>query len=63
MAVRRIVEIETLQDMTERHVSLGWQCPECYGVRITTLSRRPHDPHRFLCQECGAQWTRTPNQE
>lgn len=39
-------------------VSLGLQCPECYGVHIKLQPRQPHDPYRFQCEECGCQWTR-----
>lgn len=45
------------QAETAERVSLGWQCPECYGVRVTMQPRQPHDPHRYQCDECGCQWT------
>lgn len=43
-------------------IANGTQCPECYGVRVTTHKDRwapdcsRHD--RFTCEECGAQWSR-----
>jgi hypothetical protein len=43
-------------DMKAR-ITLGWQCPECAGVRINTEPHQPHDPYRFQCQECGCQWS------
>jgi hypothetical protein len=50
------IEIESLQDMTDRHVRLGWQCPECYGVQIEPRLDCIGRPHGFQCQECGCQW-------
>jgi Zn ribbon nucleic-acid-binding protein len=38
-------------------VAAGWQCPECYGVRIET--RRIFASDRvegFTCTECGCQF-------
>jgi ribosomal protein L37AE/L43A len=29
----------------------GFQCPECFGVRVEVRSRIA-----FACRECGAQW-------
>jgi hypothetical protein len=45
----------------EQRIALGWQCPECYGVRIATRPHRPHEPYRFMCDECGAQWSSDPD--
>lgn len=42
-------------DQAER-VRLGFQCPECYGVRIEFMPRLPHDPVKAQCHECGCQW-------
>lgn len=42
----------------ERHrarVALGWQCPECFGVRVKPDSK-PFS-HAYECQECGCHWT------
>ena len=36
---------------------LGFQCPECHGVRVGLLPRQPHDLHHYKCQECGCQWS------
>ena len=44
-------------DLKER-IDLGFQCPECYGVRIELLPRQPHDFHKYQCQECGCEWQR-----
>jgi hypothetical protein len=43
-------------DEMAQRISLGFQCPECYGIRIELMPRQPHDPHRCQCQECGCQW-------
>jgi hypothetical protein len=43
-------------ELRER-IALGFQCQDCYGVRVTLQPRQPHDPHRYLCEECGCQWT------
>jgi hypothetical protein len=47
------------QDETRDRIDLGWQCPECFGVNITSEPRQPHDPHHYQCQECGCQWSRS----
>jgi predicted RNA-binding Zn-ribbon protein involved in translation (DUF1610 family) len=47
-------------DITTNHgrAMHGWQCPECYGVRVIPQGQRqPHDPYRYVCDECGCQWT------
>lgn len=38
----------------------GWQCPECYGVRIDCFESRfgGRSEDRFECNECGATWHR-----
>lgn len=47
----------TIDYETQLRIGLGWQCTECYGVRITTLPRQPHDDYRYCCEECGVQWS------
>jgi transposase len=43
-----------------RHrASLGWQCPECFGVQVECQENRftgRRSDDRFTCQECGCQW-------
>ena len=46
------------QDETKARAARGWQCPECYGVRVEHQPRQPHDRHSYQCQECGCQWSR-----
>lgn len=39
-------------------VESGIQCPECYGVRITTRRLPTADKvEGFSCDECGCQWS------
>lgn len=36
----------------------GLQCPECFGVRITTRRDRGSDQVRgWQCEECGCNWS------
>jgi len=38
-------------------VEHGWQCPDCYGVNVTTRRNRNEDGVRgFTCEECGCQF-------
>ena len=39
-------------------VNLGWQCPECSGVRVETFEsvRFIGAFKSFQCQDCGCQW-------
>lgn len=41
----------TMEERTR--ITAGWQCPECFGVRIETREERKD---AFLCVECGCQW-------
>jgi hypothetical protein len=42
---------------SELRVRQGWQCPECYGVRIEACTTRfDPQPIGFLCVECGCQF-------
>lgn len=42
---------------TASRVKLGWQCPECFGVRISTRrSKYSASIEGFLCVECGCQF-------
>lgn len=55
-----ICEIESATEQERRHFAMGWQCPECYGVRVKITkdrfdARARYD--RFTCEECGCQWT------
>lgn len=41
-----------------KRVLLGWQCPECYGIRINVRQPRfDPSPIGWLCEECGCQWS------
>jgi hypothetical protein len=33
-------------------VRRGWQCPECFGVRVYRQAKRAG----FLCNGCGCEW-------
>jgi hypothetical protein len=46
---------------TRRRINAGWQCPECYGVRIALRDRQPHELQGFLCEECGCHWSEAVN--
>jgi hypothetical protein len=45
------------QDETAERISLGLQCPECFGVQITMSPRGPHDPYQHQCEECRCIWS------
>lgn len=57
---QRIVNAEEnfVDGLQEAHRSrAGWQCPECYGVRITAHTTRfDPQPTGFQCAECGCQF-------
>lgn len=40
--------------------AVGWQCPECSGVRIDLFESRfgGKSEDRFECRECGCTWHR-----
>lgn len=52
------IALESADEMFRRHADLGWQCPECYGVRIETFQsdKYPGAFKSWQCQECGCQW-------
>lgn len=54
--VRRELDNFAMPIQEPERIKLGFQCPECHGVRVTPQPRQPHDPHRYQCEECGCQW-------
>lgn len=40
-------------------INAGWQCPECFGVRIKTFQSDRYPGHfvSWQCEECGCQWS------
>lgn len=49
------------QDAERVRIKAGWQCPECYGVRIVLRERQQHEPQGFQCEECGCNWSEPVN--
>jgi Zn ribbon nucleic-acid-binding protein len=49
---------------TAERVSLGLQCPECFGVRIETRRTYASDHVQgFTCTECGCQFGSCPRHD
>jgi ribosomal protein L37AE/L43A len=38
-------------------IRAGFQCPECFGSQVETISTGTFEPLRFQCTECGSQWS------
>ncbi len=56
--VKATVKILSADETINHHAMLGWQCPECYGVQVQQeQSRFEANTHRFVCNECGCQWS------
>lgn len=36
-------------------------CPTCFSDEIDALGKDPSGDLRLKCEDCGAEWTRTPN--
>lgn len=49
---------DKIEIQTREFVKRGWQCPDCFGVRIETRRKSLADPRieGFLCVECGCQF-------
>jgi transposase-like protein len=41
----------------QARIDTGCQCPECFGVRVDFRPRRQFEAQRYMCEECGAQWS------
>ncbi len=49
-------EVAAIDELARENA--GIQCPECYGVQITTrTSRFQAQPNGWQCEECGCQWS------
>lgn len=51
------INIPSATETVHEHARRGWQCPECYGVQITTRKNRfVARIDGFQCEECGCNW-------